>query len=150
MQPAPLDAAFLSRTHVTTLWLGALLTWCAYVLTQNYLVTLSFATGAVLGALLLKSQEMFVRRLIRPKDAPPYSGWDALIPLWALLPLKYTFIIAGIALLFRYQMIHPVAFAVGVMTVQLVIVAKVIGRILSPRVRSVREVYISKGEPDVR
>ena len=144
-----MDAAFLSRTLRTTIWLGALFTLCAYAFTQSYIATWSFGLGTAFGALMLKSTEIFVRRLIRPKDAPPYSGWDALIPVWALLPIKWGLVIGTLALLFHYQMINAVAFAIGFPTVQLVIVAKTIGRLMAQRTRSIHEVYVSKGRPDV-
>jgi hypothetical protein len=145
-----MDAAFLSRTLRTTIWMGALLTLCAYAYTHSGIATWSFGLGASFGALMVKSTEIFVRRLIRAKDAPPYSGWDAPIPLWALLPLKWGLIVASLALLFYYQMINAVAFAIGFPTVQLVFMARFLGRVMSPRTRSVREVYVNPGRPDVQ
>jgi hypothetical protein len=140
----------LSRTLRTTIWLGALFTLCAYAYTQSGIVTWSFGLGAAFGALMVKSTEMFVRRLIRAKDAPPYSGWDSPIPLWALLPSKWSLIVAALALLFYYKMINPIAFAIGFPTVQVVFMARFMGRMMAHRTRSVREVYVQSGRPDVQ
>ncbi len=140
MQLAPLDAAFLGRTYVTTLWFGALMTLCVYGVTQSFVATLSFAGGTALGALLLKSQEIFVRRVIRPKDAPPYQLWDARIPLAVLLPVKYILIGAAFGYLINHGLLHPPAFALGFMTEQVVIFSKVLGRMAAQRIRPVSEV----------
>ena len=104
------------------------------------MATLSFAGGAVLGALLLKSQEIFVRRVIRPKDASTAHGLDTRIPIALLLPVKYIIIGVAFALLLDRDLLQPVAFAIGFMTLQIVIVSKVLGRLLAHRIRPVSEV----------
>lgn len=141
-QLAPLDAAFLSRVLMTTLWFGALLMLIVFGATRSLAATLSFGAGAGLSLILLKSQEMFVRRVLRAKDAPAYSGWDASVPLGVLLPLKYLLIAVGIYFSLRYQLLVPAAFAAGFTLLQIVVTARVAGRVLSQRVRSVHEVYV--------
>lgn len=147
-QLAPLDAAFLNRVLTTTLWFGALLALLVFGATRSLPATLSFAAGAGLSLVLLKSQEMFVRRVLRGKDAPAYAGWDARIPLAILLPAKYLLVAAGIGLSLRYQLLVPAAFAAGFTLLQIVVSARVAGRVMSQRVRSVREVYV-QGKADV-
>lgn len=136
---APLDAAFLRRVYITTLWFGSLLTLCAYSITRSLQITLSFAGGIALAALLLKSQEMFVRRVIRPKNAPPYESWDAKIPLFVLLPGKYILIGAAFGFLLSRDLLHPFAFAGGFIAEHVVIVSKVLGRFLSQKVQPIGE-----------
>jgi len=144
---APLDAAFLRRTCYTTIWFGALLSLCVYGATRSILVATSFATGAVLSVLLLKSQEMFVQRLARSKSNSPdvieYSNPLFRLPLWVLLPLKYLLVALLIAMGLRYRILVPAAFAAGFTTLQIVIFARVLGRLMAHRMRSVREVYVS-------
>jgi len=147
-QIAPLDAAFLSRVLVTTLWFGALLALLVYGITRSFPATWSFAGGAGLSLVLLKSQEMFVRRVLRAKDAPVYNGWDARLPLAVLLPGKYLLIAAGIYVSLRFQIMVPAAFAAGFTLLQVVVTARVAGRVMSQRVRSVHEVYV-QGKSDV-
>jgi hypothetical protein len=141
-QLAPLDAAFLSRVLITTLWFGALLTLLVFGITRSIPAAWSFAGGAGLSLVLLKSQEMFVRRVLRSKEAARYSGWDARIPLAVLLPAKYILIAAGIWLTLKLHLLVPAAFAAGFTLLQIVVTARVAGRVLSQRVRSVREVYV--------
>ncbi|MBV9868295.1 MAG: hypothetical protein JO316_23315 [Abitibacteriaceae bacterium] len=136
---APLDAAFLSRTYGTMLWFGTLLALCAYTLTSSILITGSFAAGALLAALLLKSQELFVRRILRPKDSAPYQGWDARFPLAVLLPAKYILIGTAFALLISRHLLHPIGFTAGFMAVQTAIIAKIFGYMIVQRIRPIHE-----------
>lgn len=140
-QLAPLDAAFLRRVHRTTLWFGALITLCVFVVTHSMLITASFGGGALLGGMLLVSQEMIVRRALR-KPASPKAKWANVIPMWLLMPVKYLAVGVVLSVLFNHQMLHVGAFATGIMVVQFVIVAKVAGRLMARQMRSVREVYI--------
>lgn len=137
---APLDAAFLGRTYGTMLWFGTLLTLCAYALTASLLMAFSFAGGALLAALLLKSQEVFVRRVLRPKDGPAYEGWDARIPLFVLLPGKYILIAATFGFLIARHLLHPIGFTAGFMAIQTAIIAKVMGYMMAQKIRPVSEI----------
>ena len=136
---APLDAAFLGRVYGTMLWFGTLLTLCCYALTASWMIMGSFAGGALLAALLLKSQEIFVRRVIRPKDAPAYTGWDARLPLYILLPGKYILIAVAFSTLINRHLLHPIGFTAGFIVIQTAIVAKVMGYMLAQRIRPVHE-----------
>lgn len=139
---APLDAAFLRRVFGTTLWLGALLTLCLAGVSGSWPLALSFGAGVLLVALLLKSQEWFVRRALRPQTAAPYNGPDRRIPLWLLLPLKYALLAAVIAWLMRQPMFQPLGFAAGCLLVQGVVVARVLGRLMTATRRPLRDVYV--------
>ncbi len=142
---APLDAAFLRRAYHTTLWFGAVMTLCAYLLTHSILITTSLGGGALLGGLLLLSQEITVSRALR-KPASSKKNWAAILPM-SLVPLvKYLLIGLMLSVLFRRGQLHVAAFATGIMVVQFVVVAKVIGRLMVRQMRSIREVYIVQGK----
>jgi len=140
---APLDAAFLSRTYVTTIWFGTILTLCVYGVWQSFQIMYSFAGGIALAALLLKSQEIFVRRTIRPKNSEPYQGWDTRIPVLLLLPLKYIVVGAAFSLLLGHQLLNPLACVAGFLTLQIVIFAKIAGRLMARKLAPIQEDYVS-------
>jgi len=132
---APLDLAFLKRTYTTTLWLGGLFALCAYGVFHSVVALGSFAGGVVLGALLLKAQESLVRRAFKPRGTT-YRGWDSAIPLWIVVPLKYAAVGAAFSVLLSQQLLHGPALVMGLFMVQVVIVARLAGRILAPRLRA--------------
>ena len=84
--------------------------------------------GFVLAALLLRTQEILVRAVLRPKDQ--MGGLDARLLLVLVLPLKYAVVIGALALMNWAGWIRPGALALGFFLGQLVIVAKVCGWIL--------------------
>ena len=144
---APLDAAFLSRTYVTAVWFGTILTLSVYGYFGSFLITCSFAGGVALAALLLKSQEIFVRRTLRPKGSEPYQGWDAKIPVLLLVALKYIVVGAAFAFLLNRQLMNPLALIAGFLTLQVVIFSKVASRLIAhklPPINPVNEDYVSK------
>ena len=147
---APLDAEFLKRTYRTSVWMGALLTLCAYAISGSLVVMGSFAAGATLAALLLKSQEILVLRALRPKGAEPYNGWDKRIPWPLLLFLKYGLVAAAMSYLVRNQLITPAGFATGFMMMQMIVVAKAAGRLLARSIRPVGEVYVQGNKSHVQ
>jgi len=146
----PLDADFLRRTYRTSMWMGVLLSLCAYAVSGSLIVTGSFAAGAALAALLLKSQEILVLRALRPKGAEPYNGWDKRIPWPLLLFLKYGLVAAAMSYLVRAHLLTPTGFATGFMMMQLIVVAKAAGRLLSRSIRPVGEVYVQGNESHVQ
>lgn len=133
---APLDAAFLGRTYVTTLWLGFIWTLLAWSITQSPKATGSFAGGLFLGALLLKSQEIFVRRVLSPRSKADSPDILARIPIALLLPVKYIVIGLAFGILIECGWLHPIALAAGFLTQQVVIISKVIGRFAANRLRA--------------
>ena len=135
---APLDAGFLNRTHITSLWVGALAVMIAYGQTRSLKFTLSLIGGIALGALLLKSQEIFVRRVMSPV-AVKGAGKFARFPLMILLGLKFGVVMALMGISMEAGWLQPIAFVVGFFTQQLVVVAKVAGRFLSLKTRAAGE-----------
>lgn len=133
---APLDAAFLARTYITTLWFGAIWTMLAWGITQSPKATGSFAGGLFLGALLLKSQEIFVRRVLAPRGKTEGADLFARIPIAVLLPLKYIIVALAFGFLLERGWLHPIALAFGFLTQQVVIISKVIGRFAANRLRA--------------
>jgi hypothetical protein len=143
----PLDAAFLCRVYRSIGWFGVLTSGLVYAALSSSTLTFAYAAGVALGALLLKSQEIFGRRLMRPKGSPPYDGWDRFIPLWVLLPGKYVLV----ALVLKWAISSQkdpvpviVALGCGFLTTQLLIMAKVFGKAIAEQSRSIREVYVEK------
>ncbi len=139
---APLDAAFLGRTARTTLWFGTFLTLCLGIVSRNLPLTLSFASGALLGLALLKSQQMLVARLAKSKEASTETGWLMRVPLAFLLPAKYVLIAVGIYWGLRFGVLVPAAFAVGFTVLQVVIFSKVISRLMLHNQKPLHE-YVS-------
>ncbi len=140
---APLDAQFLGRTYVTTLWMGLVFSICAWGITRSYIATGSFVWGALLGALLLKSQEIFVRRVIAPRSGIVEGSWDARIPIAVLLPLKYILIGLTFSFLINRNWLNPIAFTVGFLMEQVVIFSKVIGRSAANNLKSSPNVVVT-------
>ena len=135
---APLDAGFLNRTHITSLWVGALAIMIAYAQTRSLRFTFSLMGGIALGALLLKSQEIFVRQVLSPV-AKHAAGKFARFPLMLLLGLKFVIVMALMGISMEAGWLAPGAFVIGFFVQQLVVVAKVTGRFLSLKTRSIGE-----------
>lgn len=142
----PLDAAFIQRIYVTTFYLGLIWTACAWGLTRSAAATGSFVGGLLLGALLLKSQELFVRLLIAPRvDAVAeqeqtekngrWRGWLTRVPVALMLPLKYGLVGLAFSVVIARDWLHPGAMIIGFLTVQVVILSKVVGRVIDNRLK---------------
>ena len=139
---APLDMAFIGRTYVTTVWFGLICSILVWGLTQSAKATGSFMGGIALGALLLKSQEIFVRRVMAPRAGIAHDG-EALkkdliarIPIALILPFKYLAVGLIFWLAIDRDWLHPLAFVAGFVTEQIVIISKVIGRYLAGRLKN--------------
>ncbi len=126
---SPLDAAFLARIYRSMAWFGAVLVVLAALGTKNGAIVASLASGLVLAALLLRAHEIGVRALMRPKEQ--LGGFDARLILALLLPLKFVLIVAVLAVLNGFGLILPAILALGFFAGQLVIVAKVVGWMLT-------------------
>jgi nucleoside permease NupC len=50
--------------------------------------------------------------------------------------------------LMHFELIQPFAFVMGVPLVQVVITAKVVGRMMTQNRTSIREAYVEKGKPN--
>ena len=139
---APLDGKFFERVYRFAPGFGTLLAVCLAVISRNAALTLSFAVGFATGLLLLKSQEMFVRRVVRPKSWPAYDGPDKKIPVWVMVPGKYLLVIAAMLLLRRAGLLNFVAFAGGCTVMQFVVLSMALGRLNANRARSLNEIYV--------
>jgi hypothetical protein len=126
---SPLDAAFLSRIYRSMAWFGVVLIVLTAFGLNSLPATSSFAAGIVLAALLLRTQELAVRALMRPKEQ--LGGFDARLILVLLLPLKFVLMAAALFALNYFGLIQAAYLALGFFAGQLVIVAKVAGWMLA-------------------
>jgi len=138
---APLDAAFLGRVYRVNAIFGAILTTALGIWSGSVGAALSCAVGVTIGLLLLKTQELFVRRVIRPLTWPAYEGPDKKLPLWLIVPGKYALAAAAILLLRHTELLNYGAFAGGFAAVQMTLLSMALGRLMARR-RSIREVYV--------
>ena len=135
-----LDFAFLQRCVLLTPVLGAVLALSIFSCTHSLYIAASYFAGSVFGTLMLASLALFVRRFAALKTAAAYAGWDAKVPLWALAILKYVVFLVvawGVAFCGWAQ---PFAFVLGIALMQLVIVARAMGRKMTSR--SIAEIYV--------
>jgi hypothetical protein len=138
---APLDMAFLRRCLVSTLGLGVAFSVLLLAWSKSPFVAASYFGGALFGATMLASLMSFVARIAAAKTGVPYRGVDAKVPVWLVAGVKYIgmgVVAWGVA---SRGWAQPFAFVIGVALVQLVIVAKVLGRMLASK--NVAEVYIN-------
>ena len=132
------DAGFVSRIIASMLGLGALLMLGVLGATNAPLIAASVFGGVGLGALLLKSQELFVKRVLGPRAEGEKSLW-ARAPLAVILALKYIFIGAVLGIIIEQGWLVPPALAIGFIVGQIVIVAKVVGRFASLKMRAAQK-----------
>src|SRR5690349_20152658 len=99
----PLDADFLRRVYRTNLVFGAFLSLGLAVILHSVAALLSSAAGVLSALLVLKAKELFVLKVVRPLDAPPYAGSGKWLPRWAIGIGKFVVIGAAIALLRRFE-----------------------------------------------
>lgn len=118
------DDRFLRQVYRLTLILSVVVTGvlCIYGLP----IGLSFAIGSLLSLSMLWSLEFVVRRMITPGKSARTKRWLALIALG-----KYTILFGGLYFLIRVDWLNVYALAGGIGLVQLVIVLKAIGLIVS-------------------
>ena len=129
------DDGFVGRVLTSMFTVGALGMLGALSATNSPLLATSFFGGIVLGALLLWSQELFVRKVLGPRASGEKSSW-ARAPLGMILPLKYLFIGAVLWVVIEQGWLVPPALALGFIVGQIVIVSKVVGRFAALRMRS--------------
>ena len=140
----PLDLDFLVRVARTSLWFGGLLMILAGLVTRSAWFAASLAVGVALGVVLLYSQTWFVRNLAKFKANPRASRF----PAWTLLPFKYLALLVFVGVVIHFNLVNAIAFVVGVTVVQFVIVAKVLGRMMTQNRPSIYEAYVEKGRHD--
>lgn len=134
-----LDLAFLPSLYRTILVGGAILTACATPIWNDARAAFSFGGGFLLAALLLKGQELIFRQL-----AALVGGQKSAVGAIFLIlaPLKLVLVLAFLYFLEARGLLITIPLGLGFFAGQLLIVARILGRFLSPKVRSVREVYI--------
>lgn len=144
---APLDGEFLNRVYRFTPRFGIVLTLCLAILSKSVALPLSFAAGLLTGLLVLKTQEMFVRRVVRPKYLGPYDGTDKKFPAWLIVPGKYAIVIATLWLMRRTELLHYAGFAAGCTVTQLIVLTMAMGRLSANRTggrkQSLHEIYVA-------
>jgi hypothetical protein len=140
-----LDNAFLQRAYRANLIFGAVLCVSIGIITRSLAASMSCAMGLLSGLMVLKAKELFVRRMVRSKDALPYDGPDKWLPRWAIGPGKFLLVVAAILLLRRIGMMDYVSFVIGCATVQLVVISMALGHLMAQRDagRSLREIYVT-------
>jgi hypothetical protein len=152
--PVPLDTEFLRRVTHTSWWVGAVFAFVVYAVTKSAFLAWSFAAGEALSIVMLYSQRVFVGRLASALASTRESVAEARpekrlrAPAWIFLPAKYLLLGLLIWVLLRYDLIQPFAFVMGVPLVQVVITAKVLGRMMTQNRTSIREAYVEKGKPN--
>ncbi len=141
----PLDSKFLQRAYRINLAFGAFLSLGLAVILHSVAALLSSAAGVLSALLVLKAKELFVLKVVRPLDAPPYAGSGKWLPRWAIGIGKFFVIGAGIALLRRFELMDYVAFVIGCAAVQITIISMALGRLLGNRDanRSLRDIYVA-------
>lgn len=130
-KPAKLDGAFLARVYRSMLWFGLLLTVLVGSASKQVPPAVSLAAGVALAALLLRTQEVLVGAVMRPKSET--AGIDARLLMALTLPLKYIIVIGSLFALDHFQLIKPMYLGIGFFAGQLVIIAKVAGVVLANR-----------------
>ncbi|RYG69759.1 hypothetical protein EON80_09210 [bacterium] len=126
---SPLDDAFIARVYRSMLWFGAVITLLTAFGLRSAASVSSLVAGFVLAAALLRAQEIGTRALLRPKSQ--MGGMDARLFMVLLLPIKFILIVVALATLNYFKLIRPGYLALGFFLGQLVIVAKVIGWLIT-------------------
>lgn len=141
---APLDSAFLQKTYRVNLLVGLMLMAGYGFITQSIGAAVSCLAGTLSGLLVFKAKELLVLRMVRPKDAPPYDGPGKWLPRWAIGPGKFVLVAAAIAALRHFNLMDYVAFVLGCVTVQVVVIAMALFHLLGQRDagRSLNEIYV--------
>jgi hypothetical protein len=129
------DAGFVSRIIASILAVGAFVMLAVLSATKSPPVAVSVFGGFVLAAVLLKSQDLFVRRVLGPVSTSEKNLWMR-APLAVVLVFKYIVVGAVLGVGLEFGWLQPVALGVGFIAGQAVIVAKVIGRFVALKLRA--------------
>lgn len=126
---SPLDEAFIGRVYRSMLWFGAVITLLVALGLRDAAAVSSLVAGIVLAAVLLRSQEIGVRSLMRPSQQG--AGIDPKLSMLLLLPIKFIGVVVALATLNYFKLIAPAYVAAGFFVGQLVLVAKIAGWVLT-------------------
>lgn len=125
---SPFDAAFLRRVYRAMLVFGFVLALLTAFGSHSATATGSFVGGMLLAALLLRSQEIAVRGMLRPTSE--IGGFDAKPWMLLALPLKFLGIGAVLWIANSQGWLRVAPFAVGFFAGQLVLLCQVAGWLL--------------------
>lgn len=125
---SPFDAAFLRRVYRAMLVFGSLLALLTAFGSHSATETGSFVGGMLLAALLLRSQEIAVRGMLRP--ASEMGGFDAKLWMLLALPLKFFGVGALLWIANAQGWLKVAPFAIGFFAGQLVLLCQVAGWLL--------------------
>jgi hypothetical protein len=129
------DAGFVGRIIASILGVGAFVMLAVLSATQSPQVAVSVFGGFALAAVLLKSQDLFVRRVLGPVSTTEKNLWMR-APLAVVLVFKYIAVGAILGIGLQFGWLQPVALGIGFIAGQGVIVAKVIGRFIALKLRA--------------
>lgn len=129
------DVGFIGRIIASILAVGAFAMIVVVGATRSPVIAISVFLGFALNAVLLKSQELFVRRVMGPVSKSEKNLWLR-APLALVLILKYVVVGAVLGLGLEFNWIFPSALGAGFVAGQVVIVAKVIGRFAALKMRA--------------
>ena len=141
---APLDSAFLQKTYRVNLLVGLMLMLAYGFATRSFGAAISCWAGSLSGLLVFKAKELFVLRMLRPQDTLPYDGPGKWLPRWAIGPGKFVLVAAAIIALRHFNLMDYVAFVLGCVTVQVVVIAMALFHLFGQRDagRSLNEIYV--------
>ena len=129
------DAGFVSRIIASILGLGAFAMIAVLGATSSTDAALSVFAGFGLAAVLLKSQDLFVRRVLGPVSTTEKNLWMR-APLAVVFILKYVVVGAFLGIGLHFGWLAPIALGAGFVGGQAAIVAKVIGRFVALKLRA--------------
>ncbi|HEY3298806.1 MAG TPA: hypothetical protein VGK34_09140 [Armatimonadota bacterium] len=101
-------------------------------------LALSISLGVALGAFVLASDDLLVRRLFVPGAKRPISA------LWKLTALKYTGVVVALFFLMRWHRFSVIAFLVGILLTHFAILAKLAGIKIVERLKKNAAETVSK------
>ena len=129
----PLDAQFLRRSLGWTFALGACFCFAVWSASRSATMALSFGSGVVLGAALLGSEIVLIGKVLQAGAATKRgnnAGRAFMAFLWVS---KWLPVGVGLWWLTRQAWFVALAFALGCLVFQVVIFARVAGRMLASR-----------------
>lgn len=122
----PIADDFLPSLYRSTLILGVLATAGISIGLRSQLWAGSFLFGVLASLAFLKSQEIFLKRILAISTPQPTSKSPKSI--WVLMVGKYFFLAAIMAAGLRFQILNLIAFVFGFALLHAVMLVKVVTR----------------------
>jgi len=127
----PVEDTFLSSLYRTTLLTGMVGTAGIAIALQSAIWAGSFIFGVLISLVFLKSQELFLKRMLQARAPHPQAEHkDNKAPktLWLMMIGKY-FVLAGImAAALHFNVLNLISFVLGFALLHAVMVIKVVAR----------------------